>query len=331
MPTKIGQYFLDALQGASNAAASTVSGPVDAIAWGLRKAGVPVGDAPVGGSEWMGRAGLTRAPESAAAGAVGEIAGALLPTVVAAKAPQIAAGILRAGENLAAPRTMGRQMGAINIGGATPEEMATAQANAARPRDGGGLGLRPDNTPAERMAAMGMERGWYRGGPAPVNGAPTGPWYTSIQDEAADYAKRSAGEVREYALPASGNLKFQGGYPNRLANDLANLLDADGNKKAAEALRSYYADGSPISGMEAYKFLQRNVGDGAPEAYLSRLRFNGVDGVNSPNYRLMLPNGAIRDAERAAFDPMRKGERNIFAGAAFATPIAALFADDRSR
>lgn len=37
-----GNALLDLLQGASNAAASNVSGPVDLLAWALRKAGVPM-------------------------------------------------------------------------------------------------------------------------------------------------------------------------------------------------------------------------------------------------------------------------------------------------
>ena len=55
--------LLDFMQGASNAAASTVSAPVDGIAWLLKKAGVPVG-VPVGGSDWMAQKGLTAPTQS---------------------------------------------------------------------------------------------------------------------------------------------------------------------------------------------------------------------------------------------------------------------------
>lgn len=85
--------LLDFFQGASNAAAGNVSGPVDAIAWALRKAGVPVGDAPMGGSQWMAQMGLTR-PANGYAGLLGEAAGLSMPIVAAAKAPQIARGLL---------------------------------------------------------------------------------------------------------------------------------------------------------------------------------------------------------------------------------------------
>jgi hypothetical protein len=80
-------------QGASNSAASTVSAPVDGIAWLLRKAGLNVPE-PMGGSDWMERNGLTARPKNAIAGLLGETAGMLAPLVVAAKAPQIAGGLL---------------------------------------------------------------------------------------------------------------------------------------------------------------------------------------------------------------------------------------------
>lgn len=66
MPGLLGE-FSDGLQAASNAAASTVSGPVDLIAWLMRRAGAQVGDAPMGSSEWMERNGLTRPVKHGAA------------------------------------------------------------------------------------------------------------------------------------------------------------------------------------------------------------------------------------------------------------------------
>ena len=81
-------------QGASNAAASTVTGPVDMLAWLLRKGGVPVGDTPIGGEAWMRQKGLMATPENRLAGLLGEGAGLAAPIVAAAKAPQIARGLL---------------------------------------------------------------------------------------------------------------------------------------------------------------------------------------------------------------------------------------------
>ena len=100
-------------QGASNAAASTVTGPVDMLAWLLRKGGVPVGDTPIGGEAWMRQKGLMATPENKLAGLLGEGAGLAAPIVAAAKAPEIAGGLLQMGRNLATPQTLNKQTGAI--------------------------------------------------------------------------------------------------------------------------------------------------------------------------------------------------------------------------
>ena len=81
---------------------------------------------------------------------------------------------------------------------ATKKDLERASARAALPIEDGGLGLPPGNTREDRMKALGYKGGYYRGGEAPVNGQPAGPWYTSIQGEAKDYAQRTnATDVRE--------------------------------------------------------------------------------------------------------------------------------------
>jgi hypothetical protein len=107
--------LLDFLQGASNSAASNVSAPIDGINWLLRKAGLPVSEAPFLGSDWMAQKGLTREPQSRNAGLLGEAIGGVLPMVAAAKAPQIAKGLLQGAENMAAPRMLNRQAGVVNV------------------------------------------------------------------------------------------------------------------------------------------------------------------------------------------------------------------------
>ena len=104
--------LLDFAQAASNAAVSNVSGPVDLLAWLLSKAGVNVGE-PVGGSEWMKKKGLTKDVKPGAAQVAGETVGLLSPVAAAAKAPQIASGLLKMGENAAARSTLNPQTGAI--------------------------------------------------------------------------------------------------------------------------------------------------------------------------------------------------------------------------
>ena len=108
----------DTVQSASNSVASGVSAPVDLIAAGLRKVGVPIPQAPVGGSQWMENMGLTVPVEDGIPKLAGETLGMIVPMAATAKAPQIASAANRGLENLAAPRTLntpgyGGQRGAI--------------------------------------------------------------------------------------------------------------------------------------------------------------------------------------------------------------------------
>jgi hypothetical protein len=106
--------LLDLLQGASNAAASNLSVPVDGIAWLLRKAGVPVNN-PVGGSDWMAQRGLIAEPKNKTLGLLGESLGSVAPIISTAKAPNIANGLLRMMENASSPQTLSRQAGVIEF------------------------------------------------------------------------------------------------------------------------------------------------------------------------------------------------------------------------
>lgn len=113
--------LLDVLQGASNSVASNVSAPVDGLAWLLRKAGLQIPDAPMGGSDWMAKKGLTAQPQSRNMGLLGEAIGGVVPMLAAAKAPQIARGLLQMGENAAIPQTLNRQAGMIAWHGPNPK------------------------------------------------------------------------------------------------------------------------------------------------------------------------------------------------------------------
>jgi hypothetical protein len=104
--------LFDFFQSASNAVADNVAGPVDLINSGLGLFGLRSKE-PIGGSEWMKRWGLKRDVEMGGARLAGETAGLLSPALLAAKAPQIAKGLLQAQENAAIPRQMHPEMGAI--------------------------------------------------------------------------------------------------------------------------------------------------------------------------------------------------------------------------
>ena len=105
--------LLDFAQAASNTAADTVSGPVDLLALALRKLGVPVPQDPIAGAAWMQKNGFTKPVKQSASSLAGETMGLLAPLGAVAKAPQISRGLLQAGDNLAAPRTLNPQTGAI--------------------------------------------------------------------------------------------------------------------------------------------------------------------------------------------------------------------------
>ena len=103
--TDVGNNARDFLQSASNTAASNVTAPVDGLAWLLRRVGVPVPQAPIGGSDWAQNAGLLAEPrnKTSLASLLGEAAGNIAPIAGYAKAPQIASGLLKADEALQGP------------------------------------------------------------------------------------------------------------------------------------------------------------------------------------------------------------------------------------
>lgn len=65
----------DTAQSASNTAAENVSVPVDMLANGMRKVGMPIPENPVMGSRWMARHGLTAPVDDGIPKKVGETLG----------------------------------------------------------------------------------------------------------------------------------------------------------------------------------------------------------------------------------------------------------------
>jgi hypothetical protein len=124
----VNNEFWNAVQAASNTVAGNVSGPVDILSWALRQAGVPVPENALLSSKWMEEQGLMKPVRPGVGQLVGESVGLISPIVAAAKAPQIAAAAVKAGENLAAPRTLNPQTGAIVWHG-TPATFAPTPKN----------------------------------------------------------------------------------------------------------------------------------------------------------------------------------------------------------
>lgn len=166
--------LLDFLQGASNAAASNVTAPVDLINWLLQKAGLPVSQAPVGGSAWAEQKGLTKKPQNALLGMAGETAGLLSPVVAAAKAPQIAKGLLQAGDNLAAAPNVNRGLSGGQrgiFGGELAKTADKAALSKAKELEKAGTDPR----------AIWSETGWFKGG--------DGKWRFEIDDSGAKWER----------------------------------------------------------------------------------------------------------------------------------------------
>lgn len=276
-------------QGASNGVAGSLTGPVDGLAWLLRKAGVPMPDAPMGGSDWMRNNGLMQEPKERMAGLLGEGVGSALPAVIAGKAPQIAQGLLQMEANAMAQRTLNPQAGKVLAGGR-----------------------------AEKMAAMDMEPGWFRGGAKINDGRRSGPWYTQDAEEAANYAKRfgADSDLREYAIPKSGFLNAQSGYSHKLPNDVARVLDdpyfgAPGASLAKE-LRTF-GPGEGVTGGQLWQALESRFGnDGAAEVLQRLGSFKGVKGVTGGPEAYVFKGAPVRDANKAAFDPSKYSVDDIY-------------------
>lgn len=113
----VGSNARDVAQGASNAAASTITGPIDAMAWALRKANVPVPEDSIGSTIWAAQKGLTAEPKNRNLGLLGEGLGMSTPIAASAGAARLAQGLLAVERNLATPQTMSSQAGMMRIPG----------------------------------------------------------------------------------------------------------------------------------------------------------------------------------------------------------------------
>lgn len=304
------------LQGANRGAVAGMLGsPVDAMAallnigiagagyaghrTGLLKEPIPLLDEPVGGSEWiaakMRSAGLLTDAPGTKADTAGAVAGGLLSALASAGAPQVAALANRAKTNAAAPRALHPQKGALVLGHAD---------DAAR---------------KARMEAMGMERGWYRGGPAiDKSGRRSGPWYTQDADEAAGYM-RPGGEVREYAIPRDGFLEAHKPYSHKLPHDVARILDdpyyGKPGAQLAKELRTFGPD-EGVTGGQLWQALESRFGnDGAAEVLTRLGAFKGAKGITRADEAYVFKGYPVRDANTAAFNKDRAAVDDIYGGA----------------
>jgi hypothetical protein len=187
--------LLDFLQAASNAVADNVAGPVDLLNAGLGTVGLGSRE-PVGGTAWQQRMGLRRPVEQGAARVAGETVGLLSPTLMTAKAPQIARGLLAGADNLAQPATLNPQAGAIVWHGSphTFDRFDASRIGTGEGNQSYGRGLYLADSPdvARQYAdALGTHKTTIAGKPV----TPDMPDYTAIMEIAArgyDVALRDA-------------------------------------------------------------------------------------------------------------------------------------------
>lgn len=276
-------------QGASNAAASTVTGPVDMLAWLLRKGGVNVGDAPMGGEAWMRQKGLMATPENRLAGLLGEGAGLAAPIVAAAKAPEIAGGLLQMGRNLAAPQTMNKQTGAIVYHG-SPHKFDKFDASKIGTGEGAqayghGLYLAESDKVAGEYANMFAKS---PASPAQLlklrDAAPKGGAEWSHYD---DLVKNGQGSLYKVDLPDDAIAKMLdwdkplSQQPKEVQKALANPVVSDAIQKLKQSgqLGDYSAaDLQKLRGEDYYDMLRQSHGDSniAPSAFLQS---QGIPGI----------------------------------------------------
>ena len=96
----VGTNARNLLQSASNSAAQNVTGPVDALAWLLRKGGMPIPQNPVAGSDWVTQKGLLQQVPDGAPKVAGETLGNL-SLLFGTMAPKEIAGLLNGDNKLA--------------------------------------------------------------------------------------------------------------------------------------------------------------------------------------------------------------------------------------
>ena len=100
-------------QSMSNTAAGTVTAPVDALAWLLRRGGLNIQN-PMGGSDWAAQQGLTQPVPEGMPKMAGETLGLLAPMAGTKEASaKIAQGLRQMGANAAAPAMLNKQAGMI--------------------------------------------------------------------------------------------------------------------------------------------------------------------------------------------------------------------------
>lgn len=244
----LARLLRDGAQGASNAVASNVSAPVNALAWALRKGGLPIPANPVGGSDWMFEKGLMAQPQNKLAGLVGETAGLLGPVVVAAKAPQLAGGLLGMFDNIATPPTLSRQAGVLNVNGLPNRGREVIQSQA--------------EEFAKKLRAQGFQA------TVEHSGSIAGPSsYVRVVDP-------QTGTFIKDPVRFSGHAK--GAFNTQMVHDVSGPDDIQRYLEMAQQMR---ANSKPLASSPAPSLLDRAASQGRPQTFdaFKQARDGGAD------------------------------------------------------
>lgn len=298
---------------------------------------------PYGGSEHIGqqmeKAGLVTAKRRPVAETLASLISPSAAATAVFKAPAAARAGVRLLDNLADSRGMGRglansQVGAIDVG-PQAKALRVAQQNAAKPIEEGGLGLRPDNTPEERAAAMGfdienpMAHGTnksikkFKVGKGGYDEIGSGVYTAPIDSRPNGYTYSNAWAQGEGGI----------NYPVVVKSDIADY-DSVNNALPTPVYRTPDGDAiSPPSDVEA-ELIQRIVANdpqwlGYEDLLRDRIRDIGTAGaikkagyLGARSQNSQVPNQVVTFDPRnirsrfAAFDPMKRDSSDILAGLA---------------
>ena len=272
-----------------------------------------------------------------------ELAASLVSPGAAAKtainAPKTAMNMLRMVDNLEAPSRGVRnaqgmyiprgQMGAIDLGVAeAPQAKALreAQINAAKPVSEGGLGLRPDNTPEERAAAMGFDTDavhFSRHG-VDVNQLDSGKFATLPFDAVGTHVGNKEAAMDRFRDTVGESESIVGStYPvairrgNEFMSPNGSAWDEDALSFRLKQLAGH--DWNAINSRVATSpEMNAKLRQSLFSEYDSIPYYNDVEGKGSVSY--IVPPQNIR-SRFAAFDPMRRDSPDLLAG--IALPVVA--------
>ena len=217
--------------------------------------------------------------------------------------------------------------GATEFQAPQTEALKVAQSNAALPVEQGGLGLPANNTPMDRAKAMEWDVGtdYIHVGNEPINAINnTGrfPGIFSLQNDSAEnYGKISS------PFMLRGKVAIDDDLQNYTLKDLKYATGSTG-KKAKEELNYAIRDEIPPDSEDIAEAVER----------MQNIRMRLAKSMGHPAVKMadefsntvaLLPGSSVR-SRFAAFDPMRRDEPSLMAGAIPFTPFLATDEEQRN-